>query len=133
MKRTRLLSVLALVLVIGLVAVACGDDDGGATTTAAATTLAVDGNVLILGNGTLAKHIGHGEGDVVLSVVVLVDRILKVRCLSIPKFPIPCSRRSRGEVGKLDSQDFITGGGIAAEVSNRWREIRPQVQFGDGT
>ncbi len=38
MKRTRLLSILALVLAIGLVAAACGDDDGGTTTTAAGTT-----------------------------------------------------------------------------------------------
>jgi ribose transport system substrate-binding protein len=38
-KRTRLLSILALVLAIGLVAAACGDDDGeGTTTTAGATT-----------------------------------------------------------------------------------------------
>ncbi len=39
-KRTRLLSVLALVLALGLVAAACGDDDGGSTTTAAASTTA---------------------------------------------------------------------------------------------
>ena len=39
-KRTRLLSVLALVLVLGIVAAACGDDDGGSTTTAAASTTA---------------------------------------------------------------------------------------------
>jgi len=39
-KRTRLLSVLALVLALGIVAAACGDDDGGSTTTAAASTTA---------------------------------------------------------------------------------------------
>lgn len=39
-KRTRLLSVLALVLAFGLLAAACGDDDGGSTTTAAASTTA---------------------------------------------------------------------------------------------
>lgn len=37
-KRTRLLSVLALVLAFGLLAAACGDDDGGTTTAAPSTT-----------------------------------------------------------------------------------------------